>query len=337
MVANEVPTRSESEIYDRQIRLWGADAQAKISKARVLYINLTGVSQEILKNLVLAGVRASLCDSRPYPDAVQTTASFFLLDREDNAKKPKFSSVAHSLQEAVEELNPLLGKCEIVDKSVQELLEDDNLVSQYGMVVASRIGMDDAGRLASATTKSGGKFYLVDSFGFNSASVLDLGSNHTYRAEVGKNTVSKDVLTVEHHLPLGEIWKIPLTDLTGRRVDKHHPPIIFMQYRSILEYHAQSGGKWPSEERSDDFVKAIQDWIGNEAPAYATLECFQKETLQEWARTATAEMAPVCAVAGGILGNEVIKAISSKGEPANNALLFEGQTGKCRNVLLKVK
>lgn len=298
---------------------------------------MTAVSQEILKNLVLAGVRASLCDNRPYPDAVQTTASFFLLDRENSAKRTKFASVALALQEGVEELNPLLGSCEVVDKSVQDLLNDDDFVSQYDMVVASRLSMDDAARLASATTKSGGKFYLVDTFGFNSASVFDLGPNHTYRAEVGKNTVSKDISTVEHHTPIAEIWKIPLTDLTGRRVDKHHPPIIFMQYRAILEYNARSGGEWPSEARSDDFVKVIQDWIGKEAPTYANLECFQKGTLQEWARTATAEMAPVCAVAGGILGNEVIKAISSKGEPANNALLFEGQTGKCRNVLLKAK
>ena len=38
------PDPTESDIYDRQIRLWGADAQERINKARVLYVNITGVS-----------------------------------------------------------------------------------------------------------------------------------------------------------------------------------------------------------------------------------------------------------------------------------------------------
>jgi ubiquitin-like 1-activating enzyme E1 A len=43
----------------------------------------------------------------------------------------------------------------------------------------------------------------------------------------------------------------------------------------------------------------------------------------------------VCAVIGGILGNEVIKAISGKGEPANNILMFDGLNGGCKTFLLK--
>jgi len=332
----KIPTRSESEIYDRQIRLWGADAQAKISKAKVLYIHLTGVSQEILKNLVLAGVRPTLCDTRSYPDAVQTTASFFLLDREDTAKKPKYTSVAHALKGAVEELNPLLGDCPVLEKSVSELIENDALLQEYDMVVASRVGMQDAGRLAMATTKYGGKFYVVDCFGYKGISILDLGSQHTYRTEIGKNTLSEQLHTLETHVPLQEIWNIPLADLTGTsRVDKHHPPMIYLQYRAVMEYHQTTNGNWPTTSNDDDnnFEQVVRDWISSSSfETYVT-----KELVQQWARTATAELSPVCAVMGGIMGNEIIKAISSKGEPANNCIIFDGQTGKCRNVLLRPK
>lgn len=304
--------------------------QAKIAKANVLYVHLTGVSQEILKNLVLAGVRATLCDARSYPEAVESTTSFFLLERQN--KKIKYASVGHAMKAAVEELNPLLGDCEIIDKTVAEL--DDEFFANYDMVIASQLGMTEAARVAQATTKGGGKFYLVDCFGWNGVCVLDLGAKHQYRAELGKDKLS-DLITLETHVPLNDIWKIPLTDLTSR-VDKKHPPLLWLQYRAMLEFEAQTG-EMPSADTKEQFVEIIQSWIASEAPAYKDLECFSTETLKDWATVAMAELSPVCAVLGGVLGNEVVKAITSKGEPANNALLFEGKIGKCRNLLLQAK
>ena len=303
--------------------------QARISKAKVLYIHLTGVSQEIVKNLVLAGVHATLCDNRPYPDSVQTTPSFFLLQRSD--KKIKYVSVAHAMKAAVEELNPLLGDCEVVDKSVHDL--DADFFSNYDMVIASRLGKAEAARVANATTKGGGKFYLVDCFGWDGACVLDLGQNHMYRAEVGKSL--SDLKKIESHVPIEKIWNIPLRDLTNC-VDKKHPPLVWLQYRSLLEFEAHTG-EWPQAAKADKFAETIKAWIATDFPEYEDLECFQTESLKGWASVATAEISPVCAVLGGILGNEVIKAISSKGEPANNCLLFEGKFGKCRNLMLQPK
>ena len=42
--------------YDRQIRLWGLDTQRGLLGARILLLEFTGTGNEILKNLVLAGV-----------------------------------------------------------------------------------------------------------------------------------------------------------------------------------------------------------------------------------------------------------------------------------------
>jgi len=69
---------SEADIYDRQIRLWGADAQSKMSSAKVLYVNISGVSSEVMKNLILAGIRGAIADGRPYPDALAETPTSFL-------------------------------------------------------------------------------------------------------------------------------------------------------------------------------------------------------------------------------------------------------------------
>ena len=42
--------------YDRQIRLWGAQAQERIRSADILLISLRALGTEIAKNLTLAGI-----------------------------------------------------------------------------------------------------------------------------------------------------------------------------------------------------------------------------------------------------------------------------------------
>lgn len=218
----------------------------------------------------------------------------------------------------------------MTDKSSTTEL-DEAFLSSYDMVIASRLPMSEASRISKATLAGGGKFYLVDCFGWNGACVMDLGDKHVYRAEVGK--ALSDEKTLESHIALEHVWDIPLQDLTSR-VDKKHPPLVWLEYRANLEY-VKVTGEWPSKENADKYVQVVQDWISNStSPEYKELEFCKKENLIKWASVATAEVSPVCAILGGILGNEVIKAISSKGEPANNALILEGATGKCRNVLL---
>lgn len=46
----------EIALYDRQIRLWGAQAQERIRSAHILLVSLRALGTEIAKNLVLAGI-----------------------------------------------------------------------------------------------------------------------------------------------------------------------------------------------------------------------------------------------------------------------------------------
>ncbi|VDL91650.1 unnamed protein product [Schistocephalus solidus] len=49
-------TEEEAELYDRQIRLWGLEAQSRLKNAKILLIGVSPVASEIIKNLVLAGI-----------------------------------------------------------------------------------------------------------------------------------------------------------------------------------------------------------------------------------------------------------------------------------------
>ena len=49
-------TAEETELYDRQIRAWGFEAQKRMRESKILIVGLDGAGSENLKNLVLAGL-----------------------------------------------------------------------------------------------------------------------------------------------------------------------------------------------------------------------------------------------------------------------------------------
>ena len=49
-------TEEEASRYDRQMRLWGIEAQQRMRNATILVVRLRGVATEAIKNMVLAGI-----------------------------------------------------------------------------------------------------------------------------------------------------------------------------------------------------------------------------------------------------------------------------------------
>ena len=304
-----------------------------MSNASVLYINLTGVVCEIMKNLVLAGVAAVVCDSRPYPAAVrEMPCSFFhAKDMEITASENGSSNctVAKSVQAKVEELNPLLvGRNGIEERPVAEL--SDDFFTQFDAIVASRLTVTEAKRISMSLQKvdEGKLFIVTDTFGFDGCAHLDFGANHKFRRELGKDKLS-DLMSLDPYLSMSEMMSVPLQGATGRW-DKKVPRILVL-HRLLMDY-------WGLAEKTE-FVKFAQDWLSAEKFSVSALESdLQDTSLDTLAGIAMhPEISPVCAVLGGILGNEVIKSLTGKGEPANNVMLFSGFDGGCRSFLLKKK
>ena len=53
---------------------------------------------------------------------------------------------------------------------------------------------------------------------------------------------------------------------------------------------------------------------------------------RELVRVADTELVPICAILAGIMGQEVIRAMSQKDEPICNYFCFDGATGIVRRV-----
>jgi len=76
----------EIALYDRQIRLWGAQAQERIRSANVLLVSLRALGTEIAKNLTLAGIRSlTIIDDEPVSEE-DLGSQYFV--REEDVGKP---------------------------------------------------------------------------------------------------------------------------------------------------------------------------------------------------------------------------------------------------------
>lgn len=71
-------TEQEAQLYDRQLRLWGVEAQQRLRKANVLLFGFTGVQAEICKNIALSGVSSITINDTEACTYKDLGANFFL-------------------------------------------------------------------------------------------------------------------------------------------------------------------------------------------------------------------------------------------------------------------
>jgi ubiquitin-like 1-activating enzyme E1 A len=79
-------SQADAKQYDRQIRLWGAQAQQRLSESRVLLIGISSLGAEVAKNIVLAGVK-SLCIFDPTVVTCKDSSSIFLFRPTDHGSR----------------------------------------------------------------------------------------------------------------------------------------------------------------------------------------------------------------------------------------------------------
>lgn len=162
-------------VYDRQIRLWGAEAQKRIGETRALVLGLGGVNVELTKNLVLAGISVTLWD----PKELESTdlAWNFFADIDGLGKNRAVACV-----ERVRRLN------EFADIRVAEGAFS---LEGHQVVLFEDLGLGfDVGELNDTTRAAGAYFYYVKANTEKAVAVIDLG-RFEYRVKIGEGENAK--------------------------------------------------------------------------------------------------------------------------------------------------
>ncbi|KDO28793.1 hypothetical protein SPRG_20000 [Saprolegnia parasitica CBS 223.65] len=312
-------TAQEAAVYDRQMRLWGVEAQRRLQNSHVLISGLTQLGAELAKNLVLSGMNVTLHDTNVVTqDHVE---SQFLLRAEHVGQ-----NLADACLASVRDLNPLV-KVEALTKPLAEYPSD--FFSTFSVVCVMSAPRKLQVHLDAICREKNIAFYAGHAFGLSGIFFADLNT-HTYRRNVPagvENAEAPPAITLEFPslaTSIGVRW----ADLKPTRKRGPGIPEPYVAYQLLLDY-CDAHGAFPSPAVAAAFTAFAHDQLVQQGLAR---DFFSSEVLATLAKVAHADVVPVCAITAGILGQEIIKAISLKDEPLCNYFYFDGSAGTVRRI-----
>ncbi|CAG2106815.1 unnamed protein product, partial [Medioppia subpectinata] len=157
------PESEKTKRYDRQLRLWGDCGQLALESSHVCLINATSLGTEILKSLVLPGIRAVTIIDNNVVTEEDIGSNFFLL-AEDSVGKSRAKMAAQLLSE----LNDDLKKADHLDESFESLLESNpNFFANFSLVIATNVNNDKSfNRLCQVLWQNNVPLIACNSIGF---------------------------------------------------------------------------------------------------------------------------------------------------------------------------
>jgi len=333
---NDAPsiTEDEAQLYDRQIRLWGLDAQRRLRGARVLLIGVGGLGAEVAKNIVLAGIKSITLLDHVKVSQEDFCCQFFVR-RDDLGQNRAESSLSN-----IQQLNPMVE----VSADIEDVTsKSDDFFTSFDIVCATCCSRSQLLRINGVCRENGIKFYAGDVTGFYGYMFADL-IKHDYAEEIPASskpaetesgdgepsskkakvimdttvTVKKDSVFT----PLSEALDMDWSAVPPRKLNRTPNAYFIMQI--LQEFHEQKGRSVSVEHHAED--KAALSELRK--VVLDRLKVTNKQVVPEdFADHCFAGLSPVCAVVGGVLGQEIIKAVSQKDAPHNNFFFFNGTDG----------
>lgn len=325
-------TEDEAALYDRQIRLWGLDAQQKMRNATVMVIRLRGVATEAIKNIVLAGIGKLIVidDSLVQPEDVFT--GFFFREEDVNVKRRIDAAKPH-----IQSLNPLVTvevshnlSALTSEEALGNMLQGVDLVCLTDMDQATAIRVNDAAR------KLGKKFYCAGSFGLSGYIFCDLVDHQHVaapRVATKDNNQSKLEQFKTSYVPLSKALLHSWKDTTSNATKVLRPLTVFA-ILACWEYQTQYGSPPSSEESCGELETIANRLLKRAQVRQKVCTSIPREAVEYLSTTAAREWTPSCAVIGGMLGQDVLKALAAREPPMANFFFFDGPT--CNGTVVRM-
>lgn len=368
-------TQDEAELYDRQIRLWGVNAQGRIRESKVLMLGFNGVASEVAKILVLAGIDTlTIVDDQPLQEN-DLESNLFCRPSKSTERQYRTDDVKSKLKV----LNPLvkvnIDNSPITSKTVSDF-ENYDLVTLHSFMTIDEISKIDEFCRSSKT-----KFYLILDYGFFGFVFNDLGDEFKFTYEqfgsVNDQQISsqnhgsqKDPISLDgpeddqddigyassdnedeqprkkrrrHQSParepvtksedtkqtiVGTLSYVPFRDMISLKnslfTKQTNPSLLvsiamlkfFTQYKH-LPRGTPDKDRQEDTSRLNEIIVSMKDSLNLHDKIFERLE-------KSWSENIYGSLSPVCAVVGGVAGQDLIRALSNKDIPIVNTFSFDG-------------
>ncbi|XP_078389589.1 SUMO-activating enzyme subunit 1 [Cetorhinus maximus] len=331
MVEKEEAVISEEEAaqYDRQIRLWGLEAQKRLRGSRVLLVGLKGLGAEVAKNLTLAGVKAlTLLDHQQATP--EDARSQFLIPTSSLGRNRAEASL-----ERAQNLNPMV-EVKVDTENIKDKTQE--FLAQYDAVCLTCCPRDVMVRIDQFCRSHNIKFFAGDVFGYHGYMFSDLGEHEfveekqkvvkvgpgeedgpkakKVKIDPNETTLIKKAVSFCH---LKEALEVDWSSEKAKMCLKRTPSDYFL-LQVLLKFRAAKARDPMPENYEEDSELLLQ--LRNDV--LDSLGVKSDLLTDEFVSSCFSELAPVCAVVGGVLSQEIVKALSQRDLPHNNFFFFDG-------------
>lgn len=330
-----VLTSEEAAVYDRQIRLWGLEAQQRLSAARLLLVGTlpSHLGAELAKNLVLAGIaRLTLC---PFPSSAASTPSFL-------------GATPDAFVAALSEMNPHVA-VEVLPPS-----PTTPALAGYAAVCALELGARYEAVLADTARAAGVPFFSGRTAGLYGGLFIDAGdwtcAGGGAPPPAAQVPAEGGGAEVPPTAPATITTSFP-THAAARGVKASESVVgwgVMAALGELADASAGSDAHGASGGGNDAAASPAKDaplaGVPEGTPAPPSFSDVwarrggqpggggrgrrdEAGLVDAVARTAGVPLPAVAACLGGIWGREVIKVASGVGVPLRNFFWFDGRTG----------
>lgn len=374
-------SKDEAELYDRQIRLWGVNAQSQIRQSRVLMLGFNGVASEVAKILVLAGVDTlTIVDDQPLQESDLSSNLFCRPTPITNENQAKQQYRTHAVRDKLKVLNPLV-KVNIDNSSILSKKSED--FKDYDLVTLhSFLTIDDTVAINEICRERKIKFYIVVDYGFFGFMFNDLGSNFTFSYEeyqqTGKEVLresgeERDPISLgdeateedrddanlsdednnnrpkkkrrlyspsrepvakngnEKRNTVGILPYVTFQDMISMKnastvFCRQTSPVLLVSVAMFKFYSLYKHLPRADSSVKEDDIKKLKSIIESMKNCSTYSDDILRKLSVDWCDNIYGSLSPTCAIIGGVAGQDMIRALSTKDIPINNTFSFDGMS-----------
>lgn len=320
-------------LYDRQIRLWGAAAQARLGNSRICLLGIGPLGSEIAKNLVLGGIGEIVVVD---DEVVRHNEPTFFVDVKTQAGEVRSSASQKRLQE----LNPRV-KVQTVEKKWLELETD--FFRGFDLVLGTNLSSREISKLNSITRELNIPLLAPSCHGLYGIVFLDGGVD--CQSWITKEKNAQRQLGPMDALGLRELIRMEDIEENGVKLDRC---LVKSNYRKWDDQSRLFISKmFPTErkllKRLPKSFAALLSLLEIDSDDEVTLENLRinsksvldkyqlspskfidDETLEKVLQNSRKNFQPVAAIIGGFISQTTINIIVQRDIPANNLVILDG-------------
>jgi ubiquitin-like 1-activating enzyme E1 A len=314
-------SEGEVAVYDRQLRLWGVQAQQRLLKAKVLIWGLEGSNIEVCKNLVLAGIPLTLRDHRLVSD---DDVAFNYFVRPEDVGKSRATCTGSKLQE----MNPLNEVSTTLDAppsegsqaKFQEIVKGFDIVL-VGLGVISW-NIQQACAVDAACRAAGACCFISASAGELAFFFSNLNEHVMMERSGAQGGGAGSTATTESSGPenfnyssFQEWIDCAPSQLLKEKVDAS---VLLFSLFAGFRRHVGGAADADSGEKFAEYCRTVAKCEPDLKALPGLQEIYSLFFLEP--------LMHVASVLGGLMAQEVIKAITKRDPPMVNTVCFNAQT-----------